>query len=340
MQFMAGMGGRVVPERCESCGATDVFLSECRRVRSGGLPGLRNRGALWGVFFGMSTEDDIRDPLQLRMPDKRDTEAIPRLSQGHAFNIIDSSPLHTWMQHPMLNPNYQDEKKLVFDLGTVSHEWILQGLSLRGNPRAVIVKGFSDYRKADARKARDEAWAEGLMPLLEHQAVTVEAMVVAYRRQFPDLLGNPEKGKAEQYIRWEDEKGIVCSARLDWVPNSGRINYELKTDGQTAEPEAWARNKLWDGRNLMQAAFYVEAWHAHTREDRDVQFVVVENKPPYGASLVGLSGHGMAVAEAMLWRAKEVWKRCMDTGKWPSYGSEPTYVFPPQWLTRKWDVEG
>ena len=264
---------------------------------------------------------------------------VPRLSHGHAFNIVTTSPLHTWMQHPALNPNHKDKNELVFDLGTASHEWILQGLSLRENPKVVIVDGFGDYKKAAAREARDGAWAEGKMPLLEHQAVAIEAMVVAYRRQFSDLIGNPEKGKAEQYVRWEDENGVVCSARLDWVPNEGRINYELKTDGQTAQPDAWARNKLWSGRNLMQAAFYVEAWYYHTGEMREVHFVVVENKPPYAASVVSLSNHAMHIAEAMLWRAKERWRQCLDKDEWPAYGSDPVRVSPPGWLARNWDVD-
>ena len=49
-QFMAGVGGRTVPERCEGCGATGVYLSECGECGAVICPDCDTEG-LCGVCF-------------------------------------------------------------------------------------------------------------------------------------------------------------------------------------------------------------------------------------------------------------------------------------------------
>ena len=82
---------------------------------------------------------------------------------------------------------------------------------------------------------------------------------------------------------------------------------------------------------------YVEGWyHTHDGELRTVTFVVVENTPPYGASLVSLSDEAMMIGEAMLAKAKTIWKECLETDTWPSY--QPETLSPPQWLANQWGI--
>src|SRR5690242_20841585 len=85
----------------------------------------------------------------------------PSLSASIAHLLVNQTPWHAWAAHPKLNPHYERVERDIFDLGNVAHQLILEGDAER-----VAVIDCSDWRTKDAREQRDEARAEGKVPLL------------------------------------------------------------------------------------------------------------------------------------------------------------------------------
>ena len=143
----------------------------------------------------------------------------PSLSSSLIRTLLAQSPAHAAHQHPRLTPDQVAEKKKEFDLGTAAHAMLL------GDTSAKIVElPFENYRKKDAQTARDDAYAAGATPILSHQMVELRAMVaaakaqIAAHRQAADAFG--ATGKAEQTLIWQEENGVWCKARPDWLADT------------------------------------------------------------------------------------------------------------------------
>jgi hypothetical protein len=203
---------------------------------------------------------------------------LPTLSASVANTLIEQSPAHARIKHPRLNPDFEPENKAVFDLGSAAHNVVLRQDSWR---EEIEVIDASDWRKKDAREARDKAHEDGRIPLLAEQYESVNAMVSALEanrytnRVFTD-------GTPEVTLIWQDEKtGVMCRCRPDWMPN--HVNhpwpdYKTTTD---IRPEIWDRRFCMDHGGLLRAAFYEAGINACCDVDKpQLYYVVQEVSPP------------------------------------------------------------
>jgi len=109
----------------------------------------------------------------------------PSLNATVLKALVNNSPLHAWTIHPRLNPDYQPKRSTRFDLGTATHDVFLEGTD------RVVVVNAADWRTKAAKQQRDQAYADGKIPLLADDADRVSTLLVALREQLPGITADP-----------------------------------------------------------------------------------------------------------------------------------------------------
>ena len=257
----------------------------------------------------------------------------PSLSASIARILCVDTPIHAWTQHPRLNPDYQPEEAEKFDIGTAAHALLLQGDEI------AEVLEFTDWRTNAAKDARDEARANGRLPLLAKNWQQVRRMVEAARIQLQGVDANPVPftgGQPEQTLVWTDQ-GAHCRARLDWLRDDRAAIDDYKTTSRPggANPEAWSRSLFNMGYDV-QAAFYLRGVHQLTGAEPDWRWVVQETAPPYALSVVSLTPAARELADAKVEYALKTWRDCLAANVWPGYPTQVCYAELPGWEEARW----
>ncbi len=255
----------------------------------------------------------------------------PTLSSSVAKILIATSPAHARAAHPKLNPQLERTEEKKFDLGTAAH-----ALLLEGNDGAVVVVDANDWRTNAAKAARAEAYLDGKTPLLAKHWDEVQAMVAAARAQLEEFDPVPfTSGTAERTLTWQDEAGVLCRMRIDWLWDDLAGTDDYKTTGASAAPEAWGRTMFGFGGDI-QVAFYSRGLRALTGRQPTFRFVVQELAAPYAIGVFSLSPDALAIADAKVEYAIHTWRRCLDTGIWPAYPGQVCYLPAPPWAEVQW----
>lgn len=269
----------------------------------------------------------------------------PSLSASIAKIIWAKSPLHAFLASPRLNPDYVREEKDAFDLGTAAHDMLLEGATeklcvidpelypsepkKKGEPGSVP-KGWTNNA---IKEARDLARSNGLTPLLPWDYYRVQKMVEAARKflDTTELAGILSHGRAEQSM-WAQYEGVWIRCRTDWLSTDRRIILDFKTTDASAKPESWIR------RNLFQLGYDIQAasnllCNELTGGPPDARFfyLVQETEAPYLCSLIEASPNLVECGRRKFDFACRTWRRCLDTGEWPGYGSQTVVAEPPAW---------
>lgn len=272
-------------------------------------------------------------PMARYVADQFDPQP-PSLSSSVAHRLLTRSPLHAWTCHPRLNEAFKQDDEREFDLGTAAHAVLLENQSLYvvqiADEKTGELIDATDYKKKAAQEARKAAKAQGLFPVLAHQAEAIREMVMVARLTLansPDLVGIRPL-MAEQTLIWQDS-GAWCRSRPDWMTEDRAVVISYKTTSN-AEPDAFTRHLLTMGYHT-QAAFELAGLKAATGVDATYVWLVSEVEPPYACSLVGMSPMLLDLAQATYRRAVEVWARCLASGHWPAYPDRIAYAEPPPW---------
>jgi hypothetical protein len=254
----------------------------------------------------------------------------PTLSASIAHKLVTQSPLHAWTAHPVLNPNFERKEDEKFDVGTVCHALLLEGVD-----RAFVVHGYDDWKKADARAERDDARARGFIPMLAHQREEVDAMLGAIRVQLAVHQADPplfQDGAAEQTLVWDEDGGVKCRARLDWLRNDLACIDDLKTRSQEggASEERWKKALYSHGAHL-QAYMYLRGVERLTGRTPTFRWCCVETQPPYALAVYEPDASILAVGQSDFEYALGVWRKCLADDSWPAYPPVVTRLDAPSW---------
>ena len=210
----------------------------------------------------------------------------------------------------------------VFDLGTAAHTLIL------GAGAGVKSLDFDSWQTKAAREAREQARADGMIPLLEKDFRAVARMEAAVRAH-PLAAPILTDGEPEQSVYWIDEPtGVTCRARVDWL-RTGHI-VDLKTAAD-ASPDGFARAAGSFGYHLS-AAHYRAGIHAVTGEWLPFVLVVVEKEAPYSVSVHQFDDDFLDLGAARMRTALEIFADCESSGIWPAYGDDIHTLTPPRYL--------
>lgn len=254
---------------------------------------------------------------------------VPSLSHSIARKLIAESPLHAWHAHPRLNPAYAETPaNEAMDIGSIVHKFLL------GKGADIAIIEGDDWRTKAAREARDEARAEGLIPVLDAKMPEIEDCYHAIKQQLknhPDCAQFFAPGQSEAVMAWRDGE-TWFRGMVDRLPDDPRAPvFDLKTTALSANPEEWQRRLV--SAYATQAAFYQRG----LRAIRGVRpgpflFIVAEVKPPYAVSVMACAPSLLAVADAQIDRAIRIWRQCMASDRWPGYPAQTAHVEAPAWL--------
>lgn len=259
----------------------------------------------------------------------------PSLSRSVIQDLIYKSPAHAFFNHPRLNKASRPEEKVEkFDLGQAAHSLFLEGVDI-----AVLVDG-DDWRKKEAREARDRARAEGKIPFLLDQYEKVTSMVKVAERALFDCnelkLGSLKlQGNSEKSYFWKEEE-IWLRVRPDWIHDDRKIVIDYKTTTQSANPNELARMMVAMGYTI-QEALYCRGVKAITGIEPKFLFLFQETTEPYLCSIVALSPEFREMGRQQVDYGIFLWRECLQYGKWPGYPQRIAYIDAPVWALTAWE---
>lgn len=225
-----------------------------------------------------------------------------------------------------------------FSFGHAAHRLVL------GVGPEIVVVDADSWRTKAAQQARDAAHAEGKTPLLPHDFQVVMAMVKALREHpVARALFGLGSGRPEQSLFWRDqETGIMCRARLDWLRHNDSNRRLIVPDYKTAAsaaPERFER-ALHDYGYHRQAAWYMDGVKALDLTDNPAfVFVVQEKTPPYLVSVFEPDALALEAARHYNRQARLVYAQCQASGRWPGYSDEVELISLPPWAQTKYFQE-
>lgn len=224
-----------------------------------------------------------------------------------------------------------------FDLGRAAHARVL-GV---GDPVKVITGSGKDpnsWNTNATKEAVAEARAAGFTPIKPEDVDTIDAMAAALRADpYAAPLLDPSDGKAEQVLVWRDaETGVWCRAMIDWLPQAWPGEPLVVTDYKTsssAEPGAISRHCA-DFGYAQQAAWYLDgvlALDLHGGVLPAFKFIFQEKTAPYLVTVVELADEDIDMGRLQNRKARDVYRQCVESGRWPSYTDGPVRVELPGW---------
>lgn len=219
-----------------------------------------------------------------------------------------------------------------FDIGHAAHHLVLGvGPELR-----VIDAG--DWRTKDARVKRDEAYADGAVPLLPHEYENVAAMAAALKAHpVASALLDPARGKAEQTLVWRDEEfGVWRRALLDFLPDvrPGRrtIVADYKTTNSAAPGDVPKATHSYGYHQQMDWYLTgVKALGLHGDKEPAAVLIFQEKTPPYLIGIYQPDQSSLDVARTRNRKAVDLYRHCTATGEWPGYGDDVMPLALPGW---------
>ncbi len=264
----------------------------------------------------------------------------PSLSRSTVVDLLFRSPAHAAYNHPRLTSGYEPEEDQKFDLGTAAHALLLEGVD------NVAVIDAEDWRKKEAKEARDIARGEGKTPLLKRQYIEAKLMVAVASLA---ITGCPElkidslvnDGDAELSYLWKEkiqgfDKDLWLKARPDWISKDRKLILDYKTTQGSANPMEWDRQAVNMGYGI-QAALYSRGVKTIEGTDPNFIFVVQEAYEPYICSFIGLLPDFMEMGKSKVDYALFLWQECLTLNKWPGYPNRVAWINAPAWALASWE---
>lgn len=247
----------------------------------------------------------------------------PSLSAGIAHTLLTKSALHAKLAHPDLSDEREEKSETKFDIGTAAHSLILEG-----EDKVAVVES-DDWRKKEAKEAREEARKNGLTPLLRKHYEAVRKMVSVARSFMAECEIAPRLVGAEPELTmiWQ-ERGLWMRARPDLWSADRKTLVNYKTC-KSAEPNSFIKRIPALGYDLS-AAFYERGALALGHKAEEF-FIAQEVMPPYACSLIGLDPAMREVAKGKLEFAMALWEKCLKDDRWSAYPLHVCYGSPTSW---------
>lgn len=278
-----------------------------------------------GLHLDVDHDDYIRDPGER-----------PSLSSSIAGILAEKTAYRAWHAHPRLGAPENRRGTGAADKGTVLHKLLL------GRGQNIAVVDADDFKTKIAKQERDQAIADGKIPIVTHRYEGLVELADHLRKRLALRGISLAGGESEVTALWERD-GVLCRARFDhWAPDELVID-DIKTTTD-ASPEAVSK-KIYEFGYDIQATAYVEAMETLYPELAGrvrMRFLFLEandDDPANDACVFEPDGTMRELGRKRWKRAREIWKSCLAAGveetHWPSYPMSLVRIGPPAWAVTK-----
>lgn len=270
------------------------------------------------MLFAMPCDDYFADPCPQ-----------PSLSNSGIGTLLHKSPMHFAANHPRLNGGVDAKKaNVAMHQGSVVHRLAL------GAGKDYVVLDFDSYRSKAAQDARDEAEANGLVPILSMAFDKAQDQAKVVRQHLDDLfMGEPFQPEVVIIWQIETRAGLIwCRAMIDaWCP-SLMLAVDLKSTTD-ASPKA-ATKRMVDGGYDTQAAWYSRGLGHVLGKPGEVRFATLfcEKEAPHASHAVEIDEAWRSSSWDLCEEAADLFARCLKAKQWPGYPRDPQLLNPPDWL--------
>lgn len=247
----------------------------------------------------------------------------PSLSSTGARKLVAECPAVYW--HERNNPPEPSEAMRV---GSAAHEWLLEGETWPA--RHFVLPDDHNGRTSTGKAVVAEAEAAGLRVITADQFATIQAMHDALAAH-PFAMKAFSNGAAEQTVIWRDEEfGIWCRCRPDFLPSGSSIVADYKTAASVHPTEL--RKSIAAYGYAQQAAWYLDGIQAAgaIAEPRFL-FIFQAKTAPYLIVPVVLSDIAIGWGRVLNRRAKSLFAHGLSTGEWPGYADDVLQLDLPGW---------
>lgn len=257
-----------------------------------------------------------REGIVYDMP-SNDYHAHKSLSAtGAKTLVLDSPAQYKW---EVIDGNR--EHKQHFNIGAAVHAEVL------GVDDGIDALDFDSWRTNASKEARDESYAAGRTPILVKDLEPIHGMRDAVLMHPLARKLFEREGHAEVSL-FSEHMGVPIRCRFDYLPDEGGIVADLKTTGTKASPTAFRRAASEHGYHIARA-HYLDVLKRVTGRDAEMLFIVVEKAPPYLVAVHQLNADFARIGEDYSLEARDIYKRCMETGEWPGYPEQINLLEPP-----------
>lgn len=262
------------------------------------------------------------------------------LSSSIAKEITQRSPKHGWTKHPRLGGAKDDTEDEMPDpkQTKATEAGLLLHTILLDAGDEVEVCPFENWRKDVAKAQRDLARLQGRIPTLPHLKTAADIAAVEIRKQL-DAMGLDyvfRHGMKEVVIAWEED-GVWLRAMIDNLiidENSKTAElWDLKSTGKSSHPEACGK-QIGDLGYDLSLEFHARGLVALRPELAGrikKRWIFAETNAPYSATPVEIAAEWEMAANVRCERAIALWRRCMETNRWPHYVENITRLEPRPW---------
>jgi hypothetical protein len=258
----------------------------------------------------------------------------PSMSKGVVKTLFEKTPLHAHHEHPRLGGN-NGESSSRADKGSSAHQYALGGESRIHFVEALNKDGeqVADWRTKAAKEERDEARADGKIPMLQKD-----------RQKLEDMGGKAREFIAANFGEVDTEQTAIVKRNGVWLrcrPDIVKKGAELWVDYKTvtnADQAAWVKSTMFSaGYDIQGTNYAIAAQELAGIVSPIILFMLQELEPPFAISVVGLDEPAIELAARKIDAVSPVWRRCLDSDTWPGYSPKPYWAMPPTYV--EWDVE-
>ncbi len=255
----------------------------------------------------------------------------------HAHHALSSTGARQLLEAPAMfewSRTHERVHSKAFDVGTAAHSKVLgTGWEIVAIPAEVLASNGAVSTKA-AKEFIENARANGQVPVKQAELDEVNAMAESVLRHPSARLLLEQEGAAEASVFGTDPAtGVDTRARFDFLGRGPgkRVGVDVKTVHGKATPAKFAKT-IADHSYHVQAAHYEDTLEFIGEGIDAFAFIAIEKDPPYLTAVFVLDEDWRDIGHKRAAEARELFRRGIDTGRWPGYPDEIQVVRPPNYV--------
>jgi hypothetical protein len=253
------------------------------------------------------------------------------LSSSGARALLAPSSPEIFRYERQQPPNPKPE----YDFGHGAHYYVL------GEGSEIVEVKFDNWQKKDAQAAREEAWANGQVPLLTKDVKKAKAMADAVMRHPLARALFEADGQAELSGYWHDiETGTRLRYRTDRLCELGGrvigVDYKSTAD---AHPASCAKSAGNFGYHQQHAWYEAGLIATEVSDDPDFLLVFQSKKPPFPVSVARIKPHHVDLGRRRNREAINLYTHCVSTDTWPGFGDHIHNIEIPSYAAYRQEAE-